>query len=143
MSKMAGDVRQPKGRNWSHHHVSLQLNHSSLQSSGCTGMWRHASVWSHLIKTAPGPQPCTAATALSKRVYVSLPHAWGILSLTGCPPGDDRWWLLLPVPSCFGASPSGDAMYLAGRVVSLRIWLVDARFSMSFVIEMGTLRDDG
>jgi len=47
------------------------------------------------------------------------------------------------VPSCFGASPSGDAMYLAGRVVSLRIWLLDARFSMSFVIEVGSLSADG
>jgi hypothetical protein len=34
-------------------------------------------------------------------------------------------------------------MYLAGRVVSLRIWLVDVRFSMSFVIEVGSLRADG
>jgi len=47
------------------------------------------------------------------------------------------------VPSCFGASPNGDAMYLAGRVVSLRIFLVDRHFSMSFVIEVGLLRADG
>jgi hypothetical protein len=48
-----------------------------------------------------------------------------------------------PVPICFGANPSGDAMYLAGRVVSLRMRLVDARCSMSFVIEVGSLRADG
>jgi len=34
-------------------------------------------------------------------------------------------------------------MYSAGRVVSLRIWLADAHFSMSFVIEVGSLRADG
>jgi len=143
MSKMAGDVWQANGRNWSHHHVPLQPNHSSHQLLGCTGMWRNASARSCLIKTAPGPQAGTAATALSNRVYVSVPHALGILSLSRCPLGDDRWWFLLPVPSCFGASPSGDGMYLAGRVVSLRSWLMDARFSMSCVIEVGSLRDDG
>ena len=47
------------------------------------------------------------------------------------------------MPSCIGASPSGDAMYLAGRVLSLRIWLVDARFTMSFAIKVGSLRADG
>ena len=46
------------------------------------------------------------------------------------------------MPSCFSASPSGDAMYLADRVVSLSIWLVDARFLMSFMIEVGLLRAD-
>jgi len=75
---MAGDVRQPNGRNWSHHHVPFQPKPSSHQSSGCTGMWRNASARSRLIKTAPGPQACTAATASSNRVYVSVPHAWGI-----------------------------------------------------------------
>ena len=34
-------------------------------------------------------------------------------------------------------------MYLAGRVVSLTIWLVDMSFSMAFVIELGSLRADG
>jgi len=47
------------------------------------------------------------------------------------------------VQSCVGASPSGDAMYLAGRVVSLKVGLVDTRFSMSFVIEVGSLRANG
>ena len=46
------------------------------------------------------------------------------------------------MPSCFGASPCGDAMYPAGRVLNVRTWLVDARFSMSFVIEVGSLRPD-
>jgi len=46
------------------------------------------------------------------------------------------------VPSCFGASPSDDAMYFAGRVVSLTISLVDAPLSMSFVIEVGSLMAD-
>jgi hypothetical protein len=47
------------------------------------------------------------------------------------------------VPSCFGLSVSGDAMYLAGSVVSLRIWLVETHFLMSFVIEVGSLIADG
>jgi len=140
---MAGNVRQPNGRNWSHHHVPIQPNPSSHQLSGCTRMWQNASARSRLIKTALGPQACTAATVSSNRVYVSVPHAWGIYSLTECPLGDDRWWILLQVLSCFGASPSGDAMYLVGRVVSLRICPVDARFLMSFVIEVGSLRADG
>jgi hypothetical protein len=33
-------------------------------------------------------------------------------------------------------------MYLVGRVVSLRIWLVVVCFSMSFVIEVGSFRAD-
>jgi len=41
------------------------------------------------------------------------------------------------VPSCFGASPSGDAMYLARTVMSPRICLVEAGCAMSFLIEVG------
>ena len=44
------------------------------------------------------------------------------------------------MPSCFGASPSGDFMYSSGRAVCLRIYLVNARFLMSFVIAVGSLR---
>jgi len=67
------------------------------------------------MKTAPGPQASTAAAASSSLVYVSVPHAWGIESLTECPLGDNGWWILLEVPSCFNGSPSGDAMDLACR----------------------------
>ena len=75
---MAGDVQQLNGRNWSHHHVRLQPNPQSHQSSGCTGMWRNASARSRLIKTALGPEACTTPTALSDRVYLSVLHYCGI-----------------------------------------------------------------
>lgn len=94
------------------------------------------------MKTDPCPQASTAAMASSNRLNLSVPHARGILSLTECPVGDDRWCILLQVPPCFGASPNGDFVYLAGRVVTLRICLVDAHFSMSFVIDMRWFRAD-
>jgi len=96
-----------------------------------------------LIKTTLGLQACSAAMASSNHVYVSVRYVWCTWSLTECPLGDDRWWILLQAPSYFGASPGGDAMYLAGRVVSVMIWLVDMRCSMTFVIEVGSLRADG
>jgi len=47
------------------------------------------------------------------------------------------------VPSRFGASPSSDTMYLAGRGLGLWIWLVDAHFSMSVMMEVESLSADG
>ena len=47
------------------------------------------------------------------------------------------------MPTCFGAIPSVDAMCFAGTVVSLRICLLDTQFSMTFMIEEGSLRADG
>jgi len=41
MSKMAGNVGQPIGRNWSHRHVPLQPRLSSHQLSGYTRMWQN------------------------------------------------------------------------------------------------------
>jgi len=75
---MAGDVRQPNGRNGSHNHVPLQPNPSSHQSSRCTGMWQKVSARSRLIKTPQGPRARTTTTASSNHVYVGVPHAWGI-----------------------------------------------------------------
>jgi len=75
---MAGNVRQPNGRHWSHHNVSIQPNPGSHQSSGCTGMWQNPSGRFRLIKTAPGPQARTTATALTHCVYVSVPHTRSI-----------------------------------------------------------------
>jgi len=40
-SKFAGDERQPNERNWSYHHVPVEPNPSSHQSSGCPGMWQN------------------------------------------------------------------------------------------------------
>jgi hypothetical protein len=65
-------------------------------------------------------------------VYISALSCAGYIVV-----GDNQWLILLQVPSCFGASSSGDHMYLAGRVVCVGIWLVDTHFSTSFVIEVG------
>ena len=81
-SKMAGNLRLPNGRNWLPNHVPLQPNPSSHQSSGCTVMWGNEFLRSQLPKSALGSLARIVVKAWSNRIDASVPHAWGITSLT-------------------------------------------------------------